>query len=107
MASRVVVKEGSTSYHAITITDADGAPVTPEALRYRLMAAEGVEIVAWTPLAVDATTIEIDAENNIIGDTGSKRFLTLEATHNGGAKITEEEEYKIVNLKGVAAPVTP
>jgi hypothetical protein len=107
MASRVVVNEGSTSYHAITITDADGAPVTPEALRYRLMAAEGVEIIAWTALAVDATEIEVDAADNIIGETGSKRFLTLEATHNGGDKITSELEYKIVNLKGVAAPVTP
>jgi hypothetical protein len=101
MASRIVVNEGSTSYHAITITDADGAPVTPESLRYRLMAAEGVEIVAWTVLAVDATEIEIASTNNVIGTTGRKRYLTVEATHNGGDKITAETEYWLSSFKGV------
>lgn len=99
--SRITVNEGSTSYHAISFTDQSGAPVVPEALRYRLTAGEGAIILDWVDLSSDATEVIVSSEHNIIGSQGAKRYLTIQATHNGGEIITEEVAYTIVNLIGV------
>jgi hypothetical protein len=101
MATKKTVNEGSTSYHALDIRSAAGAVVVPEVLRYRLTAGEGIDIVPWTPLSTAAVEVEISAESNIIGTIGKKRYLTVEATHGGGDKITSELEYSIVDLKGM------
>lgn len=95
------VNEGSTSYHDFTLLGVDGGGVVPEALRYRLTAGNGVELIPWTQLALDCRQIEISAELNTIGDSGPWRYLAIEATHSGGDKITEEKVYKINELKGV------
>ena len=100
--ARIEVNEGSTSYHPLTIENKDGVTVTPEALRYRLLADDGTELVAWTSLSTSATEIEVSATHNTIGTSGKKRYLTVEATHSGGDKITEELTYTLVGLQGVA-----
>ena len=101
MAQKTYVNEGSTSTHAISFTGADGLPVTPESLRYRVTAGPEIDVVAWATIANNSTSIEISATSNTIGTTGSKRYLTVEATHNGGDKITSEIAYSLVDLKGV------
>ena len=98
--SRITVNEGSTSYHAIIITDKSGATVVPESLRYKLSDSIGV-LIEWTSLDISTTEIVIPAAMNVIGIYGRKRFLTVEATHNGGDKIPSEIEYELVDLKGV------
>lgn len=103
MSTRIAVNEGSTSYHDISAVGIDGSVVVPESIRYRLMTSEGVEVVAWTTVDSQTTRIEIAATNNIIGTTGKQRYLTVEITHNGGKKITEEVNYTLVNLKGIVA----
>ena len=99
---RTSVNEGSTSYHTFTITNRAGDPVSPSALRYRLLASGGVVLVPWATLNTQATEIEVSAANNTIGTYGRARFLTIEATHSGGDVITEELEYELRDLKGIS-----
>jgi hypothetical protein len=99
--SKTHVNEGSTSYHPITIIDKDGVAATPESLRYRLTGNNGEEVIEWTTIETNSAEIEVDATSNTIGTTGAKRYLTVEATHNGGDKITSELAYTLVNLKGI------
>lgn len=95
------VNEGSTSYHPIVITDASGEIVTPEALRYKLSDSLSTALVDWTTISAVSTLIEIQSTLNTIGVGGVKRFLTIEATHDGGKKITSEIEYELIDLKGL------
>lgn len=95
------VNEGSTSYHPIVITDASGEIVTPEALRYKLSDSLSTSLVDWTVISAETTLIEIQSSLNIIAQGGKKRFLTIEATHDGGKKITSEIEYELIDLKGL------
>lgn len=95
------VNEGSTSYHPIVITDASGEIITPEALRYKLSDSLSAPLVDWTDILAASTLVEIQSALNIIGQGGKKRFLTIEATHNGGKKITSEIEYELIDLKGL------
>lgn len=90
--------EGSTSYHDYSFTDKNGDPIeTAEAIRYKL--SDGVEILKdWE--AIEPPTapgeIEIDGALNII-DGSCKRFLTIEATHDGGKKIQKTIMYELTN----------
>jgi len=102
MSGQLNVPEGSTSYHAIKIIGPDGLPAVPEALRYRLMASEAATIRDWVVIPEDSTVIEISAADNTIGQDGADRYLAVEATHNGGKKITSELKYTIIDLKGVS-----
>ena len=95
------VNEGSTSYHALAFYGADGLEANPEAIRYRLTADGGAELIPWTALGLDCRLIEISAELNTIGGIGAKRYLIVEATHNGGDKITQELGYTIFDLRGI------
>lgn len=105
MATSLTVKEGSTSYHPLEMLDRDGVAVIPEALRYKVTGENGVELVPWSSLSINAELVEISATVNTIGLTGGKkRYLTMEATHSGGDKITDELEYGLVNLKGITPP---
>jgi hypothetical protein len=68
-------------------------------LRYRVT--DGVtDIVPWATLSNVATSVEVSATANTIGTGGNKRYLTVEATHNGGDKITSEIAYTLTDLKG-------
>lgn len=99
---RIYINEGTTTYHALQLLDADGDPVTPEALRYRLTGDNGVELIAWTALPAETTEIEIPGARNLITTTvpGRRRHLTVEATHDGGKIITEELDYYLRDLRG-------
>ena len=99
--ARTTIKEGSTSYHSITITNEAGVAVTPEALRYRLVAGNGIELVAWTDLPTSTTEIEVSAAHNTVGASGKRRYLTVEATHGGGDKITNELTYILIDFQGI------
>lgn len=101
MAIKTYINEGSTSYHSLAFTDKDGAAVSPSALRYRVTSGTGTDLVPWETIDAGSTEIEISATVNTIGANGNKRFLTVEATHNGGDKITAELEYTIKNLTGI------
>ena len=100
MAAKTYVNEGSTSDHSISFFDSGGVAVTPESLRYRVTDGS-VDVVPWAILANNATEIEISATANTIGTVSNKRYLTVEATHNGGDKITSEIVYTLANLKGI------
>lgn len=95
------VDENTASHHPFSLLDVDEAPVTPELLRYRLMASAEVEIIPWTEVDVGTTTIVVPAASNIIGTTGKRRYLTLSITHNGGEIMTSEARYKLIDLKGI------
>lgn len=97
------INEGSTSYHSITPVNKAGEAVVPEAIRYRVLGDNGAQIVDWTAINENATEIELSATINTISTTGKKRYLTVEITHDGGDKITEEILYTIKDLKGVAS----
>lgn len=97
---KTYVNEGSTSYHAIAFFDKDGVSVVPESLRYHVTDGTA-EVVPWTTIAAGATEIEISATANTIGSGASKRYLAVEATHNGGDKITNEALYYLSDLMGV------
>ena len=98
------INEGSTSYHSITPVNKAGEAVVPEAIRYRVSGDNGVQIADWATVNADATEIELSATINTISTTGKKRYLTVEITHGGGDKITEEILYTIRDLKGVVSP---
>lgn len=99
--AKVTVKEGSTSYHPIEPVDKDGAVVTPEALRYKVTAGDGTVLVPWTTIPASTIEIEVSAAANTVTTGGNRRILTIEATHNGGDKITAEATYTLENLVGV------
>lgn len=101
----LTINEGSTSYHSIAPVNKAGEAVTPEAIRYRVTGNGGVQVADWVTASPSATEIELSATINTIGaTTGKKRYLTVEITHGGGDKITEEIEYTIRDLKGVVSP---
>lgn len=99
--ARTTVNEGSTSYHGLSFLDADGNQVTPESLRYRVTSSTGEPVVDWTTLPTNTVEIELSSTVNTIGGLGKRRFLTIECAHNGGDVITEEIEYRIVDLAGI------
>lgn len=99
--AKVTVNEGSTSYHPIGLVDKDGAVVAPEALRYKVTAGDGSVLVQWETIPANSTEIEVSAAVNTISAGGNRRTLTVEATHNGGDKITAETTYTLENLVGV------
>ena len=97
-----MVNEGTTSYHPITIKGPSGQIVTPESIKYKITGWAGSEIVAWTTVDNNIDSIEISATINTISATyGDTRNLTIEVTHNGGDKITEELVYTIRDLRGI------
>lgn len=99
--ARVTVNEGSTSYHAISAVNKEGEAVAPEAMRYKVTGEAGAGLVAWTTIDPSTTEIEVSSTVNTVGTAGKKRYLTVEVTHGGGDKITEELEYTLVDLKGI------
>lgn len=102
METPTVIKEGSTSYQSISFTDKNGAAIpAPSAVRYKVCTDTGAVLVPWTNLnPPDIGEIEISAEVNTIGRNGRKRFLTVEATHGIGKKITTEFVYELEHLAG-------
>jgi hypothetical protein len=96
----VEVKEGSTSRHSIAFFNKEGAAIVPSSLRYRLTDGNGGEVEPWSSWPADSTAIVIDAESNKMFDFGPSRYLTVEATYDGG-KITAEASYTLTNLKGI------
>jgi len=102
-------KENTDTHHYFAPEDVNGLPVTPSALRYRVMgfnSEEGpgalvTELLPWTTLATSVREIVVPAAMNIIGTTGASRHVCIEVTHNGGEKITHEIVYLIENLKGI------
>lgn len=92
------VNEGTTSHHPFTLVDKNSAPVVPESLRYQLMASSKVLLLPWTSLPPNAVEVVVPAELNMIGTVGKKRYLAIEATHNGSEKITGEIQYQIHDL---------
>ena len=100
MAAKTYVNEGATSSHSISFFDSDGSAVVPESLRYQVSDGS-VFSIQWTTIANSTAEIKISATINTIGIGGNERYLTVEATHNGGDKITSEVVYTLVDLKGV------
>lgn len=98
------VKEGRTSYHSYEFLDGDDVQVpSVESKRYKLSSATAT-LIDWTAIAgtAPAGTITIAAEHNIMADADdTRRYVTIEATHNGGEIITDELGYVIVDLVGV------
>lgn len=98
------VKEGTTSYHTYEFLDSDDVQVpSVESARYKLSSARGI-LIDWTDISGTAATgtIEIASTYNVMNDvTDIYRYLTIEATHNGGDKISDEEIYTLVPLKGI------
>ena len=95
------VNEGSTSYHPIAFFDANEMPLSPSAIRYRVSDSKGVALVPWTNHDVNIDFITVSATTNTIdANSGTKRVLTVEATHGTAEKITTELVYELVNLIG-------
>lgn len=95
--------EGATSYHDFSFLDKNDDPITnAESIRYKL--SDGVNIVFdWVDFApaVAPGEIEIEAVNNITSDCLVLRYLTIEATHNGGKKITQTIAYRLINSPNI------
>ena len=97
-----MVNEGTTSYHPIIIKGPSGQIVNPESIRYKVTGWNGSTIVDWTVIDNDTESIEISSIVNTISTLhGDSRNLTIEVTHNGGDKITEELVYTIRDLRGI------
>ncbi|MEW6487656.1 MAG: hypothetical protein AB1578_07050 [Thermodesulfobacteriota bacterium] len=92
-----------------TFTNADGQPVTPDAVTYRVDNADtGEPVVAETPVAEPATVVDvvITREQNALQDAAApreRRVVTLDFSYDAGAQGAPiEYRYTLRNLRFVS-----
>jgi len=105
--------ENSTVIVNAAFVDEDGAPVTPNAAKYRVddHASETaiVALTAISPLST-AVDIEIPGSANKMVDTTKRtevRKVTVQFTYGSGRRGTAEYRYELVNLQFVTATLVP
>jgi hypothetical protein len=97
------VNEGTTSYLTVSFLDKSGAAAAPASARCRIdCLTSGQVIRAWTALT-PGTSIEITitaAENALNNDASEyeTRLVTTEGTYSSTEKVTDEYQYRLINL---------
>ena len=91
----------------MAFTDADGVPVVPTTVDYRLDdLTNDAEVVAWTPLAAPASSMNftIPADDNVIGDDShlsEVRQVVVRVDDGLASEGHEDKVYDLINLQGV------
>ena len=96
-----MLNEGSSFYYTVNFTDIEGNPILLEALQYRLVDSKGLELLPWTTIAPETSTIIIPGNLNVLSRSARPRRLTLRAEYNGGDNLTDEIQYIIKDLVGI------
>lgn len=99
------IYESSRKTFFVFFKDDNGNLFVPTTARYRLDAADGTELIAWTPISplTGRVTISIPATANRILSTANRREIkvfTVQSDQGTDNQLSKEERYQVTNLSG-------
>lgn len=105
----ITIREGSRQKFAVTFKDEDYEPFVPTTIRYRLDDQSDTNrlttILDWQYVSLTDSRIEIlipSSANAILNDSNpyETRVLTIQTDYGTDNQLSEDETYRIRNMKG-------
>jgi len=104
----LTIREQSRQKFAIAFIDENRRPFVPGSVRYRLddiTDGRNQQILDWTSVLTPDSSIEIlipSSANLILNDSNTyeTRLLTVESDYGTDNQLSNDESYRVLNLKG-------
>ena len=104
----LTIAEQSRQKFAVSFQDESLRPFVPTTIRYRLddqTEGRARQIIDWTDVTPTASTIEIlipSSANAILNtsNTYETRLLTIQSDYGTDNQLSEDETYRVLNLRG-------